>query len=543
MSSEEFCVERIIDRSGDIDQRPPEEIGLPASNIVPYSRAARVSVDTRDAHGEPLRRREVQASAPHATLAATADRLQAEIDASHAKAAQQLSSLAESIAAQEKKCAAPRLDAELQEARHARRKMLLENGPEIAERLKEETSSLADLDAFKARNRIAREPHYAASPVLGLGVLFALILAEAVVNGVLFAETSEQGLFGGWLEALVLAIANAGAAFLVGYFALPQINRRSVAAKAGAGILVLAGFAAIIAINLFGAHYRDFKERAFTDAMARAEASRPVPKREATLPSAALKPTLIELPAKTAQPRPAEAKASVSPIVGAKGAEADALRKLVDAPLRIEGFSSLFLLIIGLCAALIAAADGYKFDDPIPGYGRRHRSYRKARAATAATLRRVLHRAGGGAAAPFQQIDRKLDQHAAALAELSGRHHAYAEERRRLQTALDEAVQNGEAEIEKCERVSKAAPRSGFVYALAAKTLPALDGERGKFLETQEKKLRALQKAVQKEKDESFRFLDAAAEGFENVVAEAVRASFKGAGASAPVGPSRTAPC
>ncbi|MBJ7533695.1 hypothetical protein JDN40_06225 [Rhodomicrobium vannielii ATCC 17100] len=536
MCIDELNGERVIDRSGDIDQRPPDEIGLSSSSVVPYRRAALASVAAVDVPREVVHLREAGGQASSAA-AATAERLQAEIDAAYAKAADRLSALSDSIAAHEKKCVAPSLDAEMREARLARQTMLIENGPELAERVREEKSRLDDLDAFKAKHRITREPHYAASPVLGLGVLCALILTEAVVNGVLFAGTSEQGLFGGWLEALVLAIANAGAAFLIGYFALPQLNRRSFVARAGAGVFVLAGVAAIFAINLFGAHYRDYRERAFADSMTRVEASRPPPKAAAPLGTA--KQTLVALPAKPIT----ETKEAALPPAGSKSAEADALRRLVENPFRIEGFSSVFLLVIGLCAAFIAAADGYKFDDPIPGYGRRHRSYRQARAATAATLRRAMHRAGGGATAAFQALDRKLDRHAAALADLSTRHDAWAAERRRLQVDLDATARRAEAEIESLERLSRRTARGGFMYALASKQLPPLELERGKFLETQEKKLKASQKAVQKEKDESFRFLDAAADGFETILAEAVRTSFEGARQSTQVANAGAAAC
>jgi len=534
MSIHELNGERVIDRSGDIDQRPPDEIGPPANSVVPSRRESSPACLVADLQRDTaiMRAAKVQASAD--PVAERVERLQAEIDAAFVTSANRLSTLSVSIAAQEKKCVAPSLHDEMRAARLARQSVVIESGPELAERLSEERSRLADLAAFKARYRIAREPHYAASPVLGLGVLCALVIGETTVNGILFAGTSEQGLFGGWLEALVLAIANAGAAFLIGYFALPQLNRRSFAAKAGACVFVLAGIAAIFAINLFGAHYRDFRERAFNDAIA---TSRPTTKSAA--PAGAVRQGLAALPARSAN----ETKDAALPASGTKSTEADALRRLVENPFRIEGFSSLFLLIIGLCAALIAAADGYKFDDPIPGYGRRHRSYRRARAATAATLRRAMHRARGSSSGAFQALDRKLDQQAAAVAELSSRHDAFAAERRRLQADLDDAVRRAEAEIEGLERLSRRSVRGSFVYALAAKQLPPLDAERGKFLETQEKNLKALQQAVQKEKDESFRFLDAAADGFEGVVAEAVRTSFDSAQPSGQNGNAEATAC
>jgi hypothetical protein len=249
--------ERIIDRSGDIDQRPPEERTVHAANIVPFRPAF-------PPEGEliaPLTRLEVPAAAWAPTLRASpapladvAQRAQAALDKQFTKAKAHLQALAQKIEAKEKKCALPKLEGDLQHIRVQRQKMLIANGPALANQLREERSRLADLERFKVENGLMRDAHYPASPLLGFGILAILIIVESAINGVLFAESSDRGLFGGWLEAMALAITNVGVAFLVGSFLLTQVNRRSLAGKIGAIVLSLAGLTALVAVNLFGAH-------------------------------------------------------------------------------------------------------------------------------------------------------------------------------------------------------------------------------------------------------------------------------------------------
>ncbi len=283
--------ERVIDRSGDLDQRPPDERRSAAANIVPFNRM-RAETGTL----APLYRAEepdapppqIFRHGPTPALAEIAARLQKDLERQFDKAKGRLDALIRKIEAQEKKCILPGLDGDLQQVRFQRQKTLIASGPALASHLREERSRLADLERFKSENRISRDAHYPASPLLAFGILSVLILVEACINGVLFADSSDRGLFGGWLEAMVLAITNVGVAFLVGHLLLPQLNRRSLFAKAGAIVLALAGFAALIAVNLFGAHYRDFK--AATARIEVAAQSAESPRRETSIPISDQKP-------------------------------------------------------------------------------------------------------------------------------------------------------------------------------------------------------------------------------------------------------------
>src|SRR5215470_2100942 len=220
---------RIIDRSGDIDQRPPEErTGEGTVNAVALRRAGPIAAEPlnavqryRSAPSLPSARFE-----PPPELAEIAQRFQKDLDKLYAKAKLQLDTLSQKIESQEKRCLPPKLEGDLQQIRFQRQKLLIANGPMLADRLREERSRLADLENFKAGNRLLRDAHYPSSPTLAFGILAILVLLEAGINGVLFADSSDQGLFGGWLEALVLSVTNVGAAFLFGGTVLPLLHRR-----------------------------------------------------------------------------------------------------------------------------------------------------------------------------------------------------------------------------------------------------------------------------------------------------------------------------
>lgn len=459
-----------------------------------------------------------------------AQRLQKDLDKQYTKARSHLEALSQKIEAGEKRCLPPKLDDNLQQICFQRQKVLIANGPVLAGRLREERNRLADLDHFKAENRLVRDAHYPESPVLGLGVLFILVLVEAGINGVFFADSSDQGLFGGWLEALVLSITNVGAAFLFGRIVFPQLHRRGVLLKAGALVLSIASLSALLAINLFGAHYRDFKA---ATALAN------------PLTQAAFKPeTVTVLTGAKAPPAAKPVKAPPSDVVPLpdraggqdKVREREAMQRMFEAPFSFDSFMSFFLFVTGLCGATIAAADGYKFDDPFPGYGKRHRRYGIAREASAASLRRILSQSNAIMTGSFQAIARKLESFAQEMASLLALHHAYASDYKSLQDGLEEAVRDAEAQLSCHERLIKKVrdPDPPSTYAMAIKTLPPLSEKQVKFYETQDKKLKALQKSAQKERSDVLGVFDAASADFEKLLAGASHASLQAVLGSSP---------
>lgn len=517
--------ERVIDRSGDIDQRPLEErtgkeSASPISLTLPelQNRQPQRAIQPHRLP-PPAQRSEPQDQ----QIASLAKRLQMDLDKQYARARSHLEALAQKIEAQEKRCPPPKLDGDLQQIQFQRQKLLIANGPALADYLREEKSRLADLENFKAANRLTRDAHYPSSPALAFGILSVLILLEAGVNGVLFADSSDQGLFGGWLEAIVLSIANVGAAFLFGRLILPQFHRRSLAAKTGALFLSLAGAAALIAVNLAGAHYRDFKT-----AVANLEAPAPAALR-ITAPAGAQKPASAGKPAKAAPAEtPAPPQAQSADRENAK--EREAIARLFANPFAFGSFMSFFLFAIGICAASIAALDGYKFDDPLPGYGKRHRKYAAARAQSTQALRRILSQSNAIMTGSFQAIGRKIENFAQEMSALLGLHHAYAGDHKAFQDGLEEAAREAEDEIAAYSRLIKAPGReTREIYAIAFKQLPALREKHVKFYETQEKKLKALQKSAQKEQADVLGIFEEATADFQKLLADASRSSLQAA--------------
>jgi hypothetical protein len=522
---------RVIDRSGDIDQRPPEErTGKDCANVVSFRREVRPCQLPAPAAlyvAAPLPAQGFKA--PPRELADIAQRLQRDLDKQYAKAKSQLEALTQKIEAQERRCVPPKLDGDLQQIRFQRQKLLIANGPALADCLREEKSSLAALESFKAEHRLTRDAHYPSSPLLAFGILSMLVIMEAGINGVLFADSSDQGLFGGWLEALVLSITNVGAAFLFGRMVLPQLHRRGPGVKAGAFVLCLAGVAAILAINLAGAHYRDFKSEAGPP-----PAPPAVLKHEASLTLGGTRTgPAAAMPRKAAKPAPAELPAPAPAPVAENGRtkEREAVAKLLGSPFAFDSFMSFFLLVIGLCGACIAAFDGYKLDDPFPGYGKRHRKYAAARLHSAGALQRILGQSNAIMTGNFQAINRKIESFAHEMSTLLNLHQAYAGGRKALQDGLQEAAEDAEAQIAAYDRLLNKVPgpEAGDVYSVAVKTLPPLSEKQVKFYETQERKLKALQKAAQKEQGDVLDLFETASADFQKLLGNASRSSLQAA--------------
>jgi hypothetical protein len=521
--------DRIIDRSGDIDQRPPEERGLSPSNIVLFQsapqQAAGVSLGAIPRHDQEFTSRDPRRP-PEGPAGAIALRLQKDLDSRFARAKAQLEALTHKIEIQERRWVSPKLDDDLQQVRLQRQKVLIANGPELANRLGGERSHLADLDRFKATNGLSREAHYPASPTLGIGILAFLILLEAAINGVLFAETSDQGLFGGWLEALVLSITNVGAAFLLGRLLLPQLHRRGFVLRLAAAIITLAGVFALVSVNLIGAHYRDFRAEFARADLAAGAPLTPRAETAIVLPgprwNAAAKPTKPGGPdTRPAQPAQPEQKKMPT--------EREAIRKALQAPLDLQSFTSVFLLVIGLCGATVAVWDGYKFDDPYPGYGKRHRRYLEARGKSTSALRKILLQSNTIMEGNFQAIARKIENHAQEMATLLSLHHAYAGELKALKGSLDEAARNAEHEIGCHQRLANKLPdREALgLYTLSMNSLPELSDKHAKFYEAQERKLKALQKSAHRERDDALGVFDGASVNFQKLLTEASQTSLQ----------------
>jgi hypothetical protein len=181
----------------------------------------------------------------------------------------------------------------------------------------------ADLRNFRRDHGLDRPAHYPESKLLHIAILALLVAIEAPFSGYMFAQSSEQGLLGGLTVALGFAALNVFFAWTMGRATLPWLHYHRLAPKIAAVFgapvlfLVLTG-----GFNIVLANYREIAQRT---------------------PDYAGRETMQRL-------------------------RAD--------PFGLEEFESWLLLILGVSFGLIAMVDGYRWDDPYPGYGRRDRHLR-----------------------------------------------------------------------------------------------------------------------------------------------------------------------
>jgi hypothetical protein len=146
----------------------------------------------------------------------------------------------------------------------------------------------------------------------------AVALVESILNGRFFAMGSEAGLIGGITEALLLSVLNITLAALIGLFACRYLRHVSWLWKLVAASTLVTLIAAVLALNLLIAHYRD----AF---------------------------------------------------VHAQGGLVDfsrVLDRLVNAPTALSDAKSWLLAMLGLVLNGIAIFKFYGMYDPYPGYGK-----------------------------------------------------------------------------------------------------------------------------------------------------------------------------
>jgi len=181
-----------------------------------------------------------------------------------------------------------------------------------------------DLNAFRQKHRLTRPSRRPESRLWCWGVLLMIGLLEAIMNGAFFARGDELGFLGGLSKAVVAAFLNVSIGWILGRFLLPNVFHRNWLRKF-VGLVFSLGFIALIpAFNLLVAHYR-----------------------------AALGGDAPEL------------------------ADQAALTSFLASPFYITEVQGWILFGLGLTFSLIAAGDGWYYDDPYPGYGAaiaRHRN-------------------------------------------------------------------------------------------------------------------------------------------------------------------------
>lgn len=114
-----------------------------------------------------------------------------------------------------------------------------------------------DLETFQRQNQLSRQAHYPASRFLGIAIIFLLILVESVFNASIFGEGHQQGLIGGYVYALFIALLNVLVLGMLGAKGARLAHHVRPFWK-GLGIAMLGLFAVLAGgLNLLGAHLRE----------------------------------------------------------------------------------------------------------------------------------------------------------------------------------------------------------------------------------------------------------------------------------------------
>lgn len=179
-------------------------------------------------------------------------------------------------------------------------------------------------DRYKDCGLKERPAHYPDSIPFHLSIVFLAMIGESFANSYFFGQAGGAGLLGGFLVAMLVSLANVILSMVAGFYSLRRFQLPSAIQKTFGFITFLFSLAAITAIHLTAAHYRE---------------------------------------ALTANP-------------DAEGFAA--LEKLRESPLGLTELDSLLLVVIGAVITVISLWKGYTLDDSFPGYGHVWRRFKTA---------------------------------------------------------------------------------------------------------------------------------------------------------------------
>jgi hypothetical protein len=172
-----------------------------------------------------------------------------------------------------------------------------------------------EFEDFKASNKLTRGCRAPEGHVTHIGIVLLVLLLDTAANGYLLSSRDEFGLLGGMLQAILVAGMNVSLGFFAGRVALPNIIHRSIWRRMGGMAAFTILLVLILALNLSFAHYRDLS------------------------------------------------------VLGVAHPEQKALSEILETPLVLHDVKSWWLGCIGVLFAFVSLIDGFKWDDPYPGYG------------------------------------------------------------------------------------------------------------------------------------------------------------------------------
>lgn len=175
---------------------------------------------------------------------------------------------------------------------------------------------------FRRQHNLTHPADYPLSRLWNFAVILVILTIESVLNGNFLARGLETGLIGGVIEAFVIAAINVSFGVFLGNFVIRYLFHRSYFLRTLAFIEVPASFLIAVFFNLLVGHYRDA----------------------------------------LGGPDPEHASAF-------------ALSTFTLNPFFLASFQSWVLFAMGLFFFAVAAFDGFKMDDPYPGYGKISRKH------------------------------------------------------------------------------------------------------------------------------------------------------------------------
>jgi hypothetical protein len=171
-------------------------------------------------------------------------------------------------------------------------------------------------EVFRKKHGLNRTADFPDSKVFHYSIFFLLLIIESILNGNFLARGSEYGLLEGVMDALGIAMLNVGVGFLIGNSVMRYIFHRQLFKKIVGWFGSISFICFAFGFNLSVAHYRDALGGEF-------------PEKAASL----------------------------------------VLDNFFNTPFNIADFKSWMMMVVGIIFSIVAAFDGFRTDDPYPGYG------------------------------------------------------------------------------------------------------------------------------------------------------------------------------
>lgn len=185
-----------------------------------------------------------------------------------------------------------------------------------------------DLARFRKDHDLHHEPNYPTTHQHAVTVflLLACFIVETVVNANFLSAGSARGLLGGWILAFSFSLLNIGVSFFPFGAAVRQIHHVQPVHQAVGWLCGTFWFSLVVLVNLTLGHFRAASEEA-------------------------------------------AATGEVDPLQIGR----TAISAFMDSPLGLGDVQSFLVAGLGIFFAALALYKGYRWDEPYPGFGRKHR--------------------------------------------------------------------------------------------------------------------------------------------------------------------------